>query len=761
VKSALAALACLFLAAHLPFLPPGLEDIDSVNFALGVRDFDVARHQPHPPGYPVYIALSKASAAILGGAGSQRAVVSALAVWSAVSGAAAVFLLFALFRAIDGSDRRAWWATGIAVASPLFWFTALRPLSDMTGLAAAVAAQVLLLSVLTGGLRPAGPPTSTPARTEHAPGTPNAVARGVGPDMRLITGACIAGIAAGIRAQTVVLTAPILIAALVLPRPGVTLRIRIAALLAATAGVIVWALPLLLASGGPGGYLAALGSQAGEDFSGVSMLWTTRTPRVAVDAVMYTFLWPWGGLVLGGIVLAAAVIGALRLLRLNPRALLWLAIGFGPYALFHLLFHETATVRYALPLVPPVAFLTAAAFDWPGPRAAMVLSTALIVISLDRSARAARAYDRVEAPAFQALRAVSADHSDGRPVSMHAVFRRASEWIPPGSRVLRPPHGREWLALIEHWRAQPGIPIAFVGDPRRTDLALFDPRARDLKGSYRWAFPELPYVGGTRPGNADWYVMRPPGWMLDRGWALSAEIGGVSARDAAGPHLQPSVAWVRARGEPALLLIGGRNLGATAPAHLIVSRGDTVLDRWEAGPGFFFRKLPIVAGTLNGDGYVPLSVRAAGGPSQPVSLEQFDLQPDGVEMAGFAEGWQEPEFNATTARAWRWMSERAVVWARPIAADVTLTMSGESPLRYFDSAPTVRVSIHGQELARFSPADDFTQDVRLPASLLEAAEGRVVIESDRWFVPAERGGSADRRHLALRIYQLRVKREGG
>ena len=54
-----AALAVLFLAAHLSLLPPTLEDIDSVNFALGVRDFDVARHQPHPPGYPVFIALGQ------------------------------------------------------------------------------------------------------------------------------------------------------------------------------------------------------------------------------------------------------------------------------------------------------------------------------------------------------------------------------------------------------------------------------------------------------------------------------------------------------------------------------------------------------------------------------------------------------------------------------------------------------------------------------------------------------------------------------
>ena len=55
--SALLAGSRCYVAAHLPFLAPSLEDIDSINFALGLRDFDVAQHQPHPPGYPVYIAL--------------------------------------------------------------------------------------------------------------------------------------------------------------------------------------------------------------------------------------------------------------------------------------------------------------------------------------------------------------------------------------------------------------------------------------------------------------------------------------------------------------------------------------------------------------------------------------------------------------------------------------------------------------------------------------------------------------------------------
>ncbi|PYR44329.1 MAG: hypothetical protein DMF93_00685, partial [Acidobacteria bacterium] len=50
VFASFAFFAFLFAAFHLPYLPASLEDLDSVNFALGVRRFDVAQHQPHPPG---------------------------------------------------------------------------------------------------------------------------------------------------------------------------------------------------------------------------------------------------------------------------------------------------------------------------------------------------------------------------------------------------------------------------------------------------------------------------------------------------------------------------------------------------------------------------------------------------------------------------------------------------------------------------------------------------------------------------------------
>jgi hypothetical protein len=159
---------------------------------------------------------------------------------------------------------------------------------------------------------------------------------------------------------------------------------------------------------------------------------------------------------------------------------------------------------------------------------------------------------------------------------------------------------------------------------------------------------------------------------------------------------------------------------------------------------------------LSGAGaYVPISVSASPADDDDrvrVGLEQFDLQPEGVPMLGLASGWQEPEYDPASGRTWRWISERASMWIPSVGRDVTLTLSAESPLRYFDSAPTVRISAGGETVAELSPSADFTQDVRIPARLLLAGRDEVVIESSRSFVP----GNGDRRSLALRIYAIHV-----
>ena len=54
--------ASLFLVflTRWPLLPPQLYSFDSVNLALALHEFDPARNQPQPPGYPLFVLEARA-----------------------------------------------------------------------------------------------------------------------------------------------------------------------------------------------------------------------------------------------------------------------------------------------------------------------------------------------------------------------------------------------------------------------------------------------------------------------------------------------------------------------------------------------------------------------------------------------------------------------------------------------------------------------------------------------------------------------------
>ena len=91
--------AAAFFAFHLPFPAASLEDLDSINFALGVRDFDVTRHQPHPPGYPLYVLAAKGVHALI------PSETRSLTLLSIVAAALAAFALVESMRRIDPAPR--------------------------------------------------------------------------------------------------------------------------------------------------------------------------------------------------------------------------------------------------------------------------------------------------------------------------------------------------------------------------------------------------------------------------------------------------------------------------------------------------------------------------------------------------------------------------------------------------------------------------------------------------------------------------------
>jgi hypothetical protein len=109
-----------------------LDDWDSVNFAFALQDFDLPKHWPHPPGYPVYVAAGKVLHLAVGDPAATLTLVSALAGASA----AAMFYLLSR-RYLERFEALA--ATLTMALAPLFWLQAGLALTDMFGLTFVVA----------------------------------------------------------------------------------------------------------------------------------------------------------------------------------------------------------------------------------------------------------------------------------------------------------------------------------------------------------------------------------------------------------------------------------------------------------------------------------------------------------------------------------------------------------------------------------------------------------------------------------------------
>ena len=97
-----------------------LYDVDSVNFALALRRFDPTVHQPHPPGYFLYVCLGMLSNAIFHDANTALVAISILA------SCGTVFLIhllaFTWFAPTSFGRSAAGLAGLIFVFSPLAWF---------------------------------------------------------------------------------------------------------------------------------------------------------------------------------------------------------------------------------------------------------------------------------------------------------------------------------------------------------------------------------------------------------------------------------------------------------------------------------------------------------------------------------------------------------------------------------------------------------------------------------------------------------------
>ncbi len=115
------------LLTRLCFIGKYLDSCDGVDFALGLRDYDLSLHQPHFPGYPVYLFVSRLFYEVF------RHEALSLSIPGALFGSLAVYPIALLARRLF-SEKTAILSTVFYLVNPLCWLQAERPASDAMGL---------------------------------------------------------------------------------------------------------------------------------------------------------------------------------------------------------------------------------------------------------------------------------------------------------------------------------------------------------------------------------------------------------------------------------------------------------------------------------------------------------------------------------------------------------------------------------------------------------------------------------------------------
>lgn len=211
-------LAALLALTRLPLAPKYLFYFDSVNMALSLTDFDPRKHQPQPPGYPLYVAFCRVIYWF--GISPENTFLAS----GVVAGALAGWLLWRL-GCEWGNARAGWMAALLLCFTPVFWFNSIT--NQGRGFSAVASAGAAWLCLRA-------------SRAEASLGW-------------LAGAACFLGLLAGFRPVETLMLYPLLLWAVWKRRPS--WQGALAMLAAGTAPVLGWGWWLLASSGGLTSYI--------------------------------------------------------------------------------------------------------------------------------------------------------------------------------------------------------------------------------------------------------------------------------------------------------------------------------------------------------------------------------------------------------------------------------------------------------------------------------------------------------------------------
>ncbi|HWW62124.1 MAG TPA: glycosyltransferase family 39 protein, partial [Thermoanaerobaculia bacterium] len=313
--------ALVVLASRLLTMPRTLWELDEFHFAFGVRAFEPLKMHPHPPGYPLFVALGKVADLI---AGDPFRALVAVSVIACVIGFVALSLAFR--RMIGNADIA-------AAAAMLFYFSAGMLVHATLALADSASLAFLALTFWLAAYFPEQ-----------------------GTNRRAVALAFWASAAIGCRPQIAVPLLPALLVMLVVLVKDRRQRVLAVATFAVVSAF--WFFPLMEATGGPGGLYDYEARQAAyvAAHDAAESRGTMNGAQIAVRFLLH----PWGSKYVTIPLLACLAIGMIPFARACNRKLWPLVVFSAVHIAFAMLVMDPADgVRYSLPSMALLALIAA------------------------------------------------------------------------------------------------------------------------------------------------------------------------------------------------------------------------------------------------------------------------------------------------------------------------------------------------------------------------------------------------------------------
>lgn len=729
-------LLLLCFITRLPAIPASLWEWDDILFARALHKYDLIAHSPHPPGFPVFVVMSRIAYWFL--RDEHQALTAVVVIFSTLLAPA----LFYFYREVFHDRRIAFAGALIGSFVPNVWVHSGAARSDEVSLVIGVIGLALVI---------------------HGLKSPRS----------LIAGCALFGLGMGVRTTLLPVMGPAIAMVFLIWLWRRNWRLVAIALATGTICVLAWYIPFILK------VTWRVYRWVMDIHSKFILDHDTIVAKTENGVLSYRFsrffadVWGTGWIMWTIYTLSALGLFVLAYKR-RWQVIGWMALSFLPFMIFTLALNTPLSAPlYSLPYIPLFTGLAACGLlSWPdlmpkvGHRRLLenlgvALAIGLTIGMAEWIYPILTLIHHQESPPIRAINYLKTkiDPQQDTIYFSGLLHPHINLYLPqvkaiqldqdenPETNLINPIISRGRIYSLTTDPVLDGSSTGFHwtinqrGKRRLQRLSLgryFDAYVTELTGKQRMFF-----LSG-------WY---PEEHSQNESWRWMSQ--------------QAKVALFNPADSMILHLRGSAPAGA-ADSHptAIIRLNDAEIDRFKMDGNEVDRTIPVKTDpqvvwhilTIEVDRVVNLSKAGISGDTRDLGFRCNSLQwypapnakfvtPDAKQFLG--SGWYSLETNPPDF--WRWTEQRATAFLPAIEGDGHLAIIMSVPQQPDGTLANITVEVAGQVIEKFSPeTDSFIKTYRIPASLHHAQRTELVLSADKPVI----FGPGDNRHVGMQVVQL-------